>query len=456
MLEFQENEGPTAKVSGILAEAKNRLASWPNMYRKIVDATELSHSFDYEMMKPEPNDVTFIARIRSSEPEVTKVFKLPIKYDTPDYYSLLKILQEIGFDLYALLSMPKGDVFSITYGSISRLKRMVRNQTLARSGSPLPNKLAKREFLVDGQLHVRIYADHNNIYLTAHVDPPDIIDHVSVRSQLKGLTKADYPEGEQLFESLLALIKQSDGATESGDSKLSLSRKLRLFFGMMETGGNYRYTDAKAYDWFVDKFFARFKVAEDVVRVIGRSIDPSINQGHVLDQASGTGAVSLALASEGYNVTATDISPTSLEELSEKAAQGNLDVKTTVADFNETLPFPSEVFDVVTSVAGNRYIRNLPQFVQEVHRVLRTNGIFVWPIFSSDIPLWKRTMGLNHPTTSRALAHELIQLGFEVVERDTVGSLIRNTLRGVPPYAIPSYIIAKKTITGEQTNHNIG
>lgn len=69
---------------------------------------------------------------------------------------------------------------------------------------------------------------------------------------------------------------------------------------------------------------------------------------YVLDVASGTGYVALAAASLGYRVTATDLAPGMLNELTENARARGLTVDASLGDAVDP-DFPPASFDAVTS-----------------------------------------------------------------------------------------------------------
>jgi SAM-dependent methyltransferase len=68
----------------------------------------------------------------------------------------------------------------------------------------------------------------------------------------------------------------------------------------------------------------------------------------ILDVATGTGYVALAAAARGHHVTAIDLSPQMLEELTARAARRGLCVDPRLAD-GVAPAFPPASFDVVTS-----------------------------------------------------------------------------------------------------------
>lgn len=133
----------------------------------------------------------------------------------------------------------------------------------------------------------------------------------------------------------------------------------------------------------------------------------------VLDVAAGTGILSKKLAEKGYQVIATDLSNTFLEYLSKQSPH----IETTQGDMNTGLPVTDASVDAVTILGSNRYITDVEKFVDEVKRVLRPGGIFVWPVTSKESKLWKKNAGDKQlPTTPEELEKVLQAHGFVEVE----------------------------------------
>lgn len=159
----------------------------------------------------------------------------------------------------------------------------------------------------------------------------------------------------------------------------------------------------------------------------------------ILDLGAGTGIISTQLHKQGYKVTATDISHHALTYLRTK----NPEITTDVVDLNTHFPFKDNSFDGATTVWANRFIVNSDNFLEEVYRVLKPQGVFIWPVFGAEIPLWKYNAGMKQPATARGLVDQIQHHGFTKVSTE-MNSLRGIKQRGLPPYAAPSYIIAKK------------
>ncbi|HQZ06108.1 MAG TPA: class I SAM-dependent methyltransferase [Burkholderiaceae bacterium] len=98
-------------------------------------------------------------------------------------------------------------------------------------------------------------------------------------------------------------------------------------------------------------------------------------QHSVLELGSGTGSHTLALASSGARVIATDISLHSLKYLKRRLDAQGVAVQTLVADM-EALPFADNAFDVV-ACAGSLSYGDPARVDSEIRRVLRPGGCFI-------------------------------------------------------------------------------
>lgn len=96
-----------------------------------------------------------------------------------------------------------------------------------------------------------------------------------------------------------------------------------------------------------------------------------------LDIATGGGHTALAVAPYVAEVTVSDLTPRILEKAREYIlSQGVTNVQFEIADA-EALPFPAESFDRVTCRIAAHHFPNVAQFVREVARVLKPDGLFL-------------------------------------------------------------------------------
>ena len=95
-----------------------------------------------------------------------------------------------------------------------------------------------------------------------------------------------------------------------------------------------------------------------------------------LDIATGTGFTAFALAPKVDSVVATDLTPEMVLKASELAQEQTVDNVMFSVAAAESLPFCTGSFDLVTCRLAPHHFQNVPQFLCEVHRVLRKDGLF--------------------------------------------------------------------------------
>lgn len=96
----------------------------------------------------------------------------------------------------------------------------------------------------------------------------------------------------------------------------------------------------------------------------------------LLDVATGGGHVAYTFAPQVARVWATDITQEMLDQVKAEAAKRGLaNVRVTYAKA-EALPFEDESFDLVTCRIAPHHFDSIPEFLGEVHRVLKPGGVF--------------------------------------------------------------------------------
>ncbi|MEI6462392.1 MAG: hypothetical protein WCO33_01830 [bacterium] len=210
MNKYLEQKESFNKIKDIVHSTQQRARNLFTLRRKVKGSLRIK-DFHFSISNVLSGN-SEINEVIHKEKGVNKVFLLPFKVKSYEYYSFIRTLQNIGFDIYTLFSIPKGDILSITHGSIPKLKQVLQSNQIPSLRHPgITNMLIKRDLFKEGQLHSRFYEGKGITLMTAHIDPPDIKDHLSPHNQLSGLTKADYPLGEELIEKTLELIQKNYG-----------------------------------------------------------------------------------------------------------------------------------------------------------------------------------------------------------------------------------------------------
>ena len=100
----------------------------------------------------------------------------------------------------------------------------------------------------------------------------------------------------------------------------------------------------------------------------------------ILDCAAGTGAYAFYLADQGYQVTATDITPRHVDYMNEVLKTKPYEMKTGVMDATDLSYFPEDSFDVVLNMGPMYHLINLDareKCMKECLRVLKKGGLLV-------------------------------------------------------------------------------
>lgn len=101
-----------------------------------------------------------------------------------------------------------------------------------------------------------------------------------------------------------------------------------------------------------------------------------------LDVAAGSGALSLPAARLGAKVVATDLSPTMLELLRDRARKENLNIETRVMD-GHNLELEDSTFDMAGSQFGVMTFPDQPRGIREMARVVKPGGRVLISVYGS-------------------------------------------------------------------------
>lgn len=97
----------------------------------------------------------------------------------------------------------------------------------------------------------------------------------------------------------------------------------------------------------------------------------------VLDVATGTGNMGLALAPRVSHVTGLDLTPEMLDQARRVAAERGVENVSWVLGDAEALPFPDGSFDLWIARTAPHHFRDLRRSLREANRVLRPGGRIV-------------------------------------------------------------------------------
>ncbi len=95
-----------------------------------------------------------------------------------------------------------------------------------------------------------------------------------------------------------------------------------------------------------------------------------------LDVATGGGHTAVFLASRGWDMTASDLSPSMLERAAELASEDGVHL-TTTEHSAESLPYPNASFQIVSCRVAAHHFSDQVAFVNEAARVLAPGGHFL-------------------------------------------------------------------------------
>lgn len=110
------------------------------------------------------------------------------------------------------------------------------------------------------------------------------------------------------------------------------------------------------------------------------------NPDNILDIATGTGDLAILMSeTNATKITGIDISEGMLAVGKEKIIEKKLGHKIVLKyGDSENIPYEDNYFEAVTVAFGIRNFENLDKGLQEIHRVLKSNGVFV--ILETSVP----------------------------------------------------------------------
>lgn len=186
-----------------------------------------------------------------------------------------------------------------------------------------------------------------------------------------------------------------------------------------------------AYNAFAERYKGN-ELTADLVSIIEEQV--SDKSAAFLDIAAGTGRTAKLLVEKGYtNITAFDLHQNMLDALA------NTGIHTAQGNMNERFGFADNSFDAAYTLWSNRFMENPLHIAQETHRVLKDDGIFVWPIFINELRVWQDLSRRENPITIATIVGSLEFAGFKNITLHTPEFPM------YPNYTNPPvYLVAKK------------
>lgn len=179
-----------------------------------------------------------------------------------------------------------------------------------------------------------------------------------------------------------------------------------------------RYTsesDAEMYDRVARYYFGREALANKIAHIFLKHVTVEPTRARIYDRAAGTGIITGALLAAGFRVCASDKSASQRHVLTSKYK----DVQMIEEDINDPLVgVKDESFDGMVQVAADRFLTPQGQelFATEAARVLKIDGVLVWPVFLGESITGKYIHGSLWRATVSAKCHLLKKYGFSIVD----------------------------------------
>jgi len=99
----------------------------------------------------------------------------------------------------------------------------------------------------------------------------------------------------------------------------------------------------------------------------------------LLDAGCGGGCLAKAAAGRFSEYHGVDLSPVLLKQASDNLANiaGQNNISLSRCDLDQGLPFDNNCFDAVSCIGVLEHVMNPPNVIDEIHRVLKPDGVFV-------------------------------------------------------------------------------
>lgn len=194
--------------------------------------------------------------------------------------------------------------------------------------------------------------------------------------------------------------------------------------------------DSRIYDFVARHYFGRDKLAQQIALEFLKYIDLKRFSATICDRAAGTGIITKGLVEAGFKVRSSDLNLSQLEELSKKIK----DVTVVEEDLNDNVVgVDDSTVDGVVAVAADRFMTVKGQriFVKEAKRVLKTNGILIWPTFFGEYVVGKFKYGRQWRGSPKEKIKLLEENGFKILSN-------KLKVNGFLEPAVCKLLVAKK------------
>jgi SAM-dependent methyltransferase len=126
------------------------------------------------------------------------------------------------------------------------------------------------------------------------------------------------------------------------------------------------------------------------------------------------------------SLTGLDMAKTAVQRCRSRYARPGLEF---VVGDAEDLPFPDATFDAVLSVESSHCYPDVPQFLREVRRVLRRDGLLLLADLRQASPTSASEEASAPQEDMRRLSQELAEAGFETLEREDISKNVVRALQ---------------------------
>lgn len=173
--------------------------------------------------------------------------------------------------------------------------------------------------------------------------------------------------------------------------------------------------EAEEYHRIAMKYFEREKLAEYIAKTFQKLI-PSGST--IIDSAAGTGIVTKALVAKDFKVIALDISSHQLDFLRNSISG----ITTILSDINSPINCEDESVYGITQTGANRFmtIEGQELFIKESARVLKEDGIFIYPVFLGEVFSSKYRHGLKQKSFALEISRFMEKCGLEILKTTTL------------------------------------